>query len=264
MARIIINDWPQYSPDDLKRRKNVILAAKLMVNAAMTAPNAGGIPQIEAEIVYGQKVQEKIARKMEELASEVKDNVTLERQFKYEAVMVRESDAIIFLGNYRAHETPMDAYCGACGGKEDCSFVYERRNSSYGLIDPARRKTDSFIDGPLCVVRIQDLGYGVGSALYLANRLFVDARPFFTVGIAGQKLGYCNNSLFVVGILVSALAKNPYVDIHTDYHLINQTKLVDSIRKIYTIARQSGGDYRINDPGAEREKEKRKSKKEDK
>jgi uncharacterized ferredoxin-like protein len=264
MVRIRINDWPQYSPDDLKRRKNVLLAAKLMVNAAMTAPNAGGIPQIESEIVYGYREQEKVARKMEELAYQVKDNVILERQFKYEAVMVRESDAIIFLGNYRANETPMDAYCGACGGKDDCSFVYERRNSSYGLIDSTKRNTELLVDGPLCVVRVQDLGYGVGSALYLANRLLVDARPFFTVGVAGQKLGYCSNSSIVVGILVSALAKNPYVDIHTDYHLINQSKLVDAVRKIYTIARQSGGDYRISDPGAEREKEKRRSKKEGK
>lgn len=257
MPRLTFNDWPQYSPDDMKRRKNVLLAAKLMVNAAMTAPNAGGIPQIEAEIVYGHKSQERIARKMEELAEGIEDNVLLKRQFKYEAVMVRESDAVIFLGNFRAHETPMDAYCGACGGKEDCSFVYERRVTSYGLIDVKRRKSDTLLDGPLCVVRVQDLGYGVGSALWLANRLLVDARPFFTVGIAGQHLGYCSNSSFVVGILVSALAKNPYVDVNTDYHLINLTKLVDAIRKTYIIARQGSGDYRLSDPGAEREKEKK-------
>ena len=32
--------------------------------------------------------------------------------FLYEAVMVRDSDVIIFLGNTRCHETPLDAGCG--------------------------------------------------------------------------------------------------------------------------------------------------------
>src|SRR3989304_6331628 len=103
MPSIYINDWPQYSEADLNRRENTILAAKLIVNAAMTAPNAGGGSQVEAEIVWGMKEQEMLARKMEELAYE---NEHTERRFKYEAVMARESDCIILLGDYRALETP--------------------------------------------------------------------------------------------------------------------------------------------------------------
>lgn len=261
MPNIYYNDWPQYSPPDQNRREATVQAAKLMLNAAMTAPNAGGVSQIEGNIVYGWEEQEKIARKMEECASEVKDNVTLERQFKYEAVMAREADCILFLGNFRALETPMDAGCGGCGGLEDCSFLYERRNTTYGMIDATKRRTDVLVDGPLCCVRTQDFGYAVGSALYLANRLLVDSRPFWTMGVAGLRLGYCPNSAIAVGIPCASLSKNPFVDVHTDYHLLNQGKLVDSVRKIYALARQAGGDYRLSDIGADREKSKRKKEK---
>jgi uncharacterized ferredoxin-like protein len=261
MPNIYINDWPQYSPHDQARRENTLLAVKLMLNAAMTAPNAGGITQVEANIVYGYEEQEAIARKMEELANNIKDNVHLERIFKYEAVMVREADVVLFLGDFRAAETPMDAGCGSCGGVEDCSFVYERRKTSYGLIDWTHRRTDTLVDGPLCGVRVNDFGYAIGSALWMANRLCVDARVFMSVGAAGRRLGYCPNSPIAVGILIASLSKNPFVDINTDYHLVNQNKLIDSLRKVYTLVRQAGGDYRVNDPGAELEKERRKKKK---
>ena len=50
-----INEWPRYSPQDLRRREATLIAAKLAVGAAMTAPVAGGVPQAEAHLVYGQE-----------------------------------------------------------------------------------------------------------------------------------------------------------------------------------------------------------------
>jgi len=257
MPDIYINDWPPFSQHDRNRRRNVIEAARLIVNAAMTAPNAGGVPQIEAHILYGYEEQRRLARKMEEMASW---NPVMERLFKYEAVMVRESDCVILLGDYRAAETPMDASCGACGGKADCSFLYERRTTAIGQIDMTQPRKDVFVDGPLCVVRVGDLGFGMGAALFMAHRLLVDARPFATVGLAAKQLGYCPDSPIVVGILVAALAKNPYVDINTDYHLNNLSRLIDSVRKQYALARQTGADYRISDPGYERARQRLKEK----
>jgi uncharacterized ferredoxin-like protein len=70
MPRITIRDWPPYSPTDQNRRENTIVATKLMMNAALTAPSIGGIAMTEGEIVYGEEEQEQIARKMEELAHE--------------------------------------------------------------------------------------------------------------------------------------------------------------------------------------------------
>lgn len=50
-----MTDWPHYSPDDMNRRESTLETAKLMANAAQTAPNAVGVSQVEAHVVWGQK-----------------------------------------------------------------------------------------------------------------------------------------------------------------------------------------------------------------
>jgi uncharacterized ferredoxin-like protein len=254
MPDIFMTDWPWYSPDDLNRRECTLNAVKLMANASQTAPNAGGVTQVESHIVWGQKEQEQVARKMEELAWEV-DTGRMGRLFKTEAVMVRESDAILFLGDFRAHETPMDGDCGFCGGVDNCSHFYDRRPHIDGQVDTTRRKFDTLVNGPLCGIRVHDFGYAIGSALWMANRLLVDARAYMTVGVAGQRLEYCPNSGIVVGILVAALSKNPYVDVNPDYHITNISKIIDNTRRLYSLNRQSGSDYRFRDPGWEAERD---------
>ncbi|OPY79371.1 MAG: hypothetical protein A4E65_01871 [Syntrophorhabdus sp. PtaU1.Bin153] len=73
-----------------------MVAARLMINAALTAPSIGGIPMTEGEIIYGEEEQEDIARKMEELAHEME---FWRHIFLYKAVMAREVDVIILLGH---------------------------------------------------------------------------------------------------------------------------------------------------------------------
>ena len=237
-----INEWTSWSPQDIRRKKNVLEAARLMVNSALTAPCAGGVPQVEAELVYGQEEIEAIARKVEEIAH---TKSSWKEPFLYEAVMVRDSDVIIFLGNTRCHETPLDAGCGMCGGGLDCSYFYDKVEHRYGLVDTTNRSSETMIKGPLCTARVDDLGYAVGSALWTASTLLVDARPFASMGMAGQKLGYCSNSGMVVAVPLAAKAKNPYVDVNVDYHLINMDKVLDNTRKVYQTARLLRGfDYR--------------------
>ena len=250
-----VSDWTPWSPQDIRRKKGVLEAARLMVNAALTAPAAGGVPQVEADIVYGQEEIEAIARKVEELAH---TNPAWKEPFLYEAVMARDSDVLIFLGNTRCHETPLDAGCGMCGGGLDCSYFYERVEQRCGLVDITDRSSETMIKGPLCTARVDDLGYAVGSALWMAHTLLVDARPFASMGMAAQKLGYCSNSGMVVAVPVAAKPKNPYVDINVDYHLINMDKALDNARKIFQTARLLRGfDYRkwIPKPAAEKEEE---------
>ncbi|MBI4775633.1 MAG: hypothetical protein HY788_15940 [Deltaproteobacteria bacterium] len=244
-----VNDWPRHSAQDLRRREATILAAKLCMNAALTAPVAGGVPQVEAHLVYGQEELEKVARKMEELAY---TNERWKQRFLNEAVMVRESDVILFLGNYRAHETPLDANCGLCGGAQGCSFLYTRRKTKDGLIDITDRRSETPIQGPLCGARVDDLGYAWASAAWMAQTLLVDARPFMSVGLAGMKLGYCPNSAIVVGMPMATLSKNPYQDINIDYHLVNMDKMIDNTRKNFVCNRQTASginfDYRTQYP----------------
>ena len=244
MPRVYFNEFPWFAPPDQSRRENGVMAAKLMLNAALTAPTTGGEDHTEGEIVWGDDELEGIARKMEELAYTLK-NKRIEDLLKYEAVMVRASDCILFLGDYRARVSPFDIDCGICGGKEGCAYVYKRHRTAAGLIDPTDRDMGTTpIQGPLCQVRVMDLGYNIGSALWMANRLMVDCRPSMMMGIAAQKLGYCKNSPLVVALPVGTLAKNPYVDICYDYHVTNMDRILDEVRKIYVLPRQMGTDFR--------------------
>lgn len=248
MTRTYINEWPLYAPPDQAKKDNVLIAAKLMVNAAITAPFTGGVPSLEAEIAHGLEELEKIAREMERLAhGEVPKK--LKKPFLYEAAMLRESDVVLFLGNTRAHTSPLDAGCGLCGGEPDCSFFYERVPNINGIVDATDRRRETAIRGPLCMMRAHDLGYAVGSAMWTASNLFVDAKPSYGLGLAGRNLEFCRNSEVVVGIMIGAASKNPYADIPPEYHLTNMTHMVDAVRKIAVITRQMANHpYLIFDP----------------
>ena len=86
-------------------------------------------------------------------------------------------------------------------------------------------------------MNVAGMGWAVGSALMMANRLFVDARAFMSVGVAGQKLDYCPKSPIVVGVPVAGKAKSPFVDILPDYHLHNLSRVIESTRNKYVISR---------------------------
>lgn len=237
MPREYVNEWPPYAPPDQFKKENVISAARLMVNAALTAPFTGGVPSHEAEIAHGREELEAIAREMERLAhGEVVQK--LKKPFLYEAVMVRESDAVLFLGNFRARHSPLDAGCGLCGGEPDCSFFYDRVPHCNGMVDATDRRRKTAVQGPLCMMRAHDLGYAVGSALWMAANLLVDARPLYSAGLAGRNLGFCPNSEIVIAIPVAAASKNPYADIPPEYHLTNMNSMLDAVRKVAVITRQ--------------------------
>ncbi len=245
MPNFHVNEFPWHAPSDARRRELGLEAAKLMLGAALTAPVTGGVDHCEGEIVWGQDELEAVARKMEELAHTL-GNKRLEESFKNEAVMVRETDCILFLGSYRSKTTPFDVDCGYCGGAEGCGYVYRGHKTAWGQIDDTDRGLqDTPLDGPLCMVRVSDLGYPIGSALWMAKTLMVDSRPFYSMGLAAMKLGYCKDSDLVVGIPVATLSKNPYVDVHPNYHVVNMKRMVDSVRKHYVITRQAGIDYRL-------------------
>ncbi|MBI5444078.1 MAG: hypothetical protein HY900_23070 [Deltaproteobacteria bacterium] len=249
MPRVHTNEFPWHAPSDANRRENAVAAAKLMMNAAHTAPCAGGVDHVECELLWGEAEQEALAEKMEEL-SHLPGYERLQERYQTEAVMVREADCVLLIGDFRARNSPFDADCGLCGGPKGCSYVYSRRRAAMGQIDHTDKSlAKTPIDGPLCQLHIHDLGYNVGSALWAARSLMVDARPFMTVGVAASRLGYCGKSALVVGVCVAASAKNPFVDTHAKYAHMNMRRVVDSARRHYIITRQFGLDYRLNPGG---------------
>ncbi len=246
MPKLHNNEFPWYAPSDQNRRNNSIEAAKLMINAAFTAPVTGGVDHNECELVWGENEQDDIARKMEELSHSLK-NEKVRDLFQVEAVMTREADCILLIGDTRSRNTPFDVDCGWCGGTQGCKFTYSRRRTSMGQIESTDSSlSETLIDGPLCQMHVSNLGYSVGSALWMARNLLVDARPFMTIGAAACKLGYCRNSAFVVGIPIASTSKNPFIDTNFNYTTLNMRRVVDSARKNYIITRQMSRDYRFN------------------
>lgn len=239
MPRIYMKEFPEYSRQDLNRKDAVINAARFMGTAAITSPKGGGIDSVEVEVLSGEEELEALAKQVEALARKRKNKVQRNR-FLSEAVMVREADAIVLLGNYRAADSALDAGCGLCTGKPNCTFLYEQRNLKMGgLIDLADEEPDpeKLVNGPLCGFKIIDHGHAVASALMIAKRLFVDAMPLFSVSVAAQQLGYCPKSQFVVAILVAGRNKNPFVDIVPDYSVQSMEKVVSTLRRQYIVSR---------------------------
>lgn len=99
------------------------------------------------------------------------------------------------------------------------------------------------------MIRVHDLGYAVGSALWIASTHLVDAMPSYPAGMAGRNLDFCIHSQVVVGIPIAVLAKNPFVDISPDYHMNNMRKMVDGVRRWGVIPRQLAMvNMRLHDP----------------
>lgn len=245
------------------QKNHTLEVARLAANAALTAPKSGGVDQIECEIITGDDLFP-LADAMEREAHDLKG--TQQRRFRYEAVMVRESDVCLVIGNYRAAGTPMDVGCGMCGGKGDCTFIYDRRPTKWGQIDLAaitpEEKASVPFHGPMCLLRDLDLGIAVGSALLISQRLLVDAAAFYSVSVAANRLGILPHCWLKVGILMSSRQKNPYVDIMPDYHLHNLSTMMDNLRKEYVTLRgvywydyktwyPKSGESNGNDPNGE-------------
>ncbi len=228
-----------YEFERYHRPKNHTLeVARLAANAALTAPKSGGVDDIECEIITEDDLLS-LADIMEQEGQTFPEPT--KRRFLYEAVMVRESDACLVIGNYRAAGTPLDAGCGFCAGRMDCSYVYNARKTEHGQIDltavTAEERAQVPFNGPMCVVRNLDLGIAVGSAMVITQRLLVDAMPLFTVSVAAHRKGILPRSWMKVAILMAARQKNPYVDILPDYHLHNLATMEDDLRKMYVTLR---------------------------
>jgi hypothetical protein len=89
----------------------------------------------------------------------------------------------------------------------------------------------------------------------VAVHLYIDARPFMSIGLGAQKLGYCRNSAIVVGIAINARAKCEPSDPAVDYHLANLDRAIDAIRgnvNQLSIRPATGKEYRPGDPAKKR------------
>ena len=151
----------------------VLRVAELMAIAAKTAPKAKGIDNIVVAVVTDRGELEKLASKMEELASQYG------RFLARDAGNVRNSEAVVLIG---------------------------AKVVDLGLKQPPGYGID--INTYMALV---NLGIAVGSAAKAASLLNVDNRIMLSIGIAAKELGLIDAE-YVLGIPLSAKAKNIYFD----------------------------------------------------
>ncbi len=164
--------------------------AKLMLVAARTAPKAKGQDELILGIVE-EREKETLAQEMEKIAERGKAF----EFFKRDAENVRNAECVLLLS--LDFKKPVGVNCGACGF--DCKTVLEAQKSKLDF------------EGPVCAMRLLDLGIAIGSAVAKAKDLCVDNRVMYTIGVAAKKLGLIEGQV-VIGIPLSVKGKNIFFD----------------------------------------------------
>jgi len=157
-------------------QNGVLHVAELMAIAAKTAPKARGVDNIVIKVLSEREELETLAKTMEEMAPEYGSF------FARDAKNVRDSVAVVLIG---------------------------AKIVDLGLKAPPEYKID-----PNTALALINLGIALGSAVKLASMLNVDNRIMYSVGATAQKMKLLDAD-FVIGIPLSAKAKNIYFDRRT-------------------------------------------------
>jgi len=166
--------------------------AKEILVAARTAPKAKGIDDLIFALITEQEEKEKLAQEMEKIADEKGKAFKF---FKRDADNVKNSEAIILISvNFTK---PLGLNCGACGFS--CDTILKHPKSNLDL------------DGPVCAMKLLDMGIAIGSAVAKAKDLCVDNRVMYTIGVAAKRLNLLPGQI-IIGIPLSVKGKNIYFD----------------------------------------------------
>jgi len=169
-----------------------MVAARLMMTAARTAPKSGGKDDIVTAILSGEE-KGRIVSEMKKIAAERRIP-----GFERDANNIENSEAVVLIGVRGGKKFGLD--CGACGF-EDCRGFEE-----------AERIEGRDFEGPTCIFKAIDLGIALGSAVKIASTLNIDNRIMYRIGVACRRLGYLTEANVIMGIPLSATGKNVFFD----------------------------------------------------
>ncbi|MEA1994489.1 MAG: DUF2148 domain-containing protein [Euryarchaeota archaeon] len=170
-------------------KEGVDLIAKLMAVAGRTAPKAKGNDQVVIKILNNDE-KEMLTKAMRDTSEKI--------GFKFflrDASNVDDSDKIVLVGVRGKETAGLD--CKACG--YTCEENKQKLVEGYGF------------KGPLCAIRLVDLGIAIGSMVKVANDLCVDNRIMFSIGIGAVNAGLIDTEI-AFGIPLSVTGKNIYFD----------------------------------------------------
>lgn len=176
---------------ELNPEKNAIdVAAIIMLISARTAPKAKGEDEIVTGILTSEE-KERIANEMEVIGN----RGDAFKFFKRDAQNVRDAEAVILIGlNFKK---PVGVNCGACGYSCDTILKQPLYERDYA--------------GPVCLIRVVDLGIAIGSLVSVAKELGIDNRVMYSIGVAAKKLRLMDAQI-ILGIPLSVKGKNIFFD----------------------------------------------------
>jgi uncharacterized ferredoxin-like protein len=160
----------------------------LMAIAARTAPKAAGQDFVVVKVIEGEDLQ----RLGDEMAK-YGQNVS-KKNFDRDGRNVAASAAVMLIGIKDA-KSP-DLNCGACG---------------FDLCNDRVPVEHSEFVGPLCALRVLDMGIALGSAVKTASLLNVDNRIMYRAGVVARQMGLIDAD-FVMAIPLSVTGKSIYFD----------------------------------------------------
>lgn len=163
--------------------------AGLMALSARTAPKAAGKDYVEIKIVAGENLVE-----LADFCVAYGEKIG-KPNWKRDGENIRNSSEVLLLSLKGAKIAGLD--CGACGYSKCTELPSPIEGSEFA--------------GPICAMRLLDLGIALGSAAKTAGILNADNRIMYRAGVAARKLNLIEGEL-VVGIPIAATGKNIYFD----------------------------------------------------
>jgi uncharacterized ferredoxin-like protein len=163
---------------------------QLMTVAAVTAPKTKGEDFVEVLAVRGDTLQALAQAMLDYGQSSGKAN------FDRDAGNLLKSEAVLLIG--LKAPTTGGLNCAACG---------------YDLCDEllGAPPTHGEFSGPICALRLLDMGIALGSAVKTAGLLNADNRIMYRIGVAARRMGLVDWE-FVMGIPLSITGKSIYFD----------------------------------------------------
>ena len=166
----------------------------LMAVSARTAPKGKGVDTLVTRALYGSELAD-LAGEMEAVG-----NLTGFQFFLRDSKNILSASACLLIG-CRGTEQP-GLNCGGCGYR-----------TCHDMAEAFRNRSDtSLFKGPVCAIRMADLGIAVGSAVKTAQILNADNRVFFSAGVAALSLGLLPDCTTAYGIPLSITGKNIFFD----------------------------------------------------
>ena len=162
----------------------VISLAKNISLAAITAPKARGVDNLEIRIAYGKEL-EQLSEKLKELYKKTGQEFLLR-----DSNNVLQSQAVILVGS-KVKILGLD--CGYCG------------------FASCKEKEDNAPLAP-CFFNSNDLGIAIGSMCSKIADHRIDSRVMFSVGLAAKELSMLEECPTVLAIVLSVSSKSVFFD----------------------------------------------------